>query len=192
MHHPTSTHWSCVKRLLRYLVGTIMHGLFLHKKLPINMHAYSDADWARNPDDKSFTSAHIVFLGHNPIAWSSKKQKSIVRSSIEAKYRAMVSIASKVLWVKSFFFLELDVSISSSSLIYCDNMGAIYLCANPVFRNAIDFHFVGNKVQSRELRVSCVNHGSTCRCSNKQSPYLLHEFKPLSSIRVQALYSRRV
>ena len=68
MHHPTSTHWSCVKRLLRYLVGTIMHGLFLHKKLPINMHAYSDADWARNPDDKSFTSAHIVFLGHNPMS----------------------------------------------------------------------------------------------------------------------------
>ena len=146
----------------------------------------------------------IPMINHSPVltlfflvtilclAWSSKKQKSIVRSSIEAKYRAMVSIASKVLWVKSFFFLELDVSISSSSLIYCDNMGAIYLCANPVFRNAIDFHFVGNKVQSRELRVSCVNHGSTCRCSNKQSPYLLHEFKPLSSIRVQALYSTRV
>ena len=175
-----------------------MHGLFLHKKLPINMHAYSDVDWAGNPSDRSFTSAHIVFLGHNPIAWSSKKQKSIVRSSIEAKYRAMVSIASKVLWVKCFFFFfffffsELDVSISSSSLIYYDDMGAIYLCTNPVFRNAIDFHFVRNKVQSCELRVSCVNRGSTCRCSNKQSPYLLHEFKPLSSIRVQALYSRRV
>ena len=132
------------------------------------------------------------------LAWSSKKQKSIVRSSIEAKYRAMVSIASKVLWVKCFFFFfffffsELDVSISSSSLIYYDDMGAIYLCTNPVFRNAIDFHFVRNKVQSCELRVSCVNRGSTCRCSNKQSPYLLHEFKPLSSIRVQALYSRRV
>ena len=68
MHHPTSTHWFCVKRLLRYLAGTITHGLLLHKKSPINLHAYLDADLVGNPDDKSSISAHIVFLGHNPMS----------------------------------------------------------------------------------------------------------------------------
>ena len=77
MHRPTTDHWSLAKRLLRYLKGTIGHGLLLRRDSPITLHAYSDADWAGNLDDRTSTSAYVLFLGSNAISWSSRKQKSI-------------------------------------------------------------------------------------------------------------------
>ncbi|KAL2461833.1 putative mitochondrial protein [Abeliophyllum distichum] len=70
IHRPTMEHWNAAKRLLRYLCGTLTHGLFLHKENPISLHAFLDADWAGNKDD--YTSrvpilsilVVIPFLGH--------------------------------------------------------------------------------------------------------------------------------
>lgn len=58
--------------MIRYLLGTIDKGIFFHKDSPLTLHAFSDADWAGNRDDRTSTSAHIIFLGKNPVAWSSK------------------------------------------------------------------------------------------------------------------------
>jgi len=81
MHQPTSDHWELVKRLLRYLCGTLNEGVVIHRNSQVTLHAFSDADWAGNKDDFSSTSAYIVYLGRNPILWSSKKQTTIARSS---------------------------------------------------------------------------------------------------------------
>lgn len=62
MHRPTTDHWNAAKRLLRYLCGTIDHGILLHRQSPLTLHAYSDADWASNKDDFTSTSAYIVYL----------------------------------------------------------------------------------------------------------------------------------
>ncbi|RVX13060.1 Retrovirus-related Pol polyprotein from transposon RE2 [Vitis vinifera] len=86
MHCPTFEHWNAAKRLLRYLCGTLTHGLFLHKANTLSLHAFSDADWVGNKDDYTFTSAYIVYLGCHPISWSSKKQRTVARSSTEAEY----------------------------------------------------------------------------------------------------------
>ena len=166
-----------------------MHSLFLHKKLPINMHAYSDVDWAGNPSDRSFTSAHIVFLGHNPIAWSSKKQKSIVRSSIEAKYRAMVSIASKVLWVKCFFFFFLQnlmfqfhhhlLSIVIIWVQYifvqiqCFAMQLIFILLETKFNHVS----LGSHVSIMDQLADVLTNKAPIFYMSS-SPYLLYEFKP--------------
>ena len=84
MHKPTTEHWTHVKRLLRYLCGTPDHGLQLYSASPPSLHAfsdalhaYSDADWAGDPDHFSSTSAYIVYLGRNPISWSSKNRKPL-------------------------------------------------------------------------------------------------------------------
>lgn len=92
MHAPTTDHWSFVKCLLRYLCGTFNEGLQIHHQSPLNLHAfsdhlhhdlplnlqaYSDADWAGDKDDFSSTSAYVIYLGRNPVSWSSKKQKTI-------------------------------------------------------------------------------------------------------------------
>lgn len=124
------------------------------------LHAYSDADWAGDPDNFSSTGAYIVYLGRNPISWSSKKQKTIARSSTEAEYRYVADTAAELTWVSSVRY-ELGLKLPTCPVIYCDNVGANQLCYNPVFHSrmkhvAIDFHFIRDQVQSGTLRVAHV------------------------------------
>jgi hypothetical protein len=85
MHCPTKSHWIATKCLLRYLKGTIFHDLHLRRHRNPSLHALSDADWAGNLDDRTSTTAYVIFLGNNPISWSSRKQRSVARSSTEAE-----------------------------------------------------------------------------------------------------------
>lgn len=184
MHQPTDIDWQAVKRILRYLVGTCAHGIFIRADSPTMLHAFSDADWAGDTDDYLSTTANIVYLGGNPISWSSKKQKGVARSSTKAKYRAVADTASELRWVCSLLS-ELGVTLTDVPVIYCDNIGATYLAANPVFHSrmkhiALDFYFVRDNVQSGALRVT---HLST-RDKLADAP------KPLTQIRFVELMDK--
>ena len=128
---------------------------------PVSLHGYSDADWGGDPDDRTSTGAYVVFLGENPISWSSTKQCTVARSYIEAEYRAMVSATAEMEWIKSLL-TDLGVTLQSIPVLYSDNLGATYLCANPVFHSrmkhlAIDYHFVRDLVHHRPLRVAHIS-----------------------------------
>lgn len=119
------------------------------------------ADWGGDQDDYTSTSDNIVYLGSHPITWYSKKQKSVSRSSTEAEYRSVADTAADLCWINSLL-KELGVSSTTQPVIYCDNIGATYLCANPVFHFrmkhvALDYHFVRELVQSGFLRVAHVS-----------------------------------
>ncbi|CAB80958.1 retrotransposon like protein [Arabidopsis thaliana] len=161
MPQPTEDHWQAAKRVLRYLAGTSTHGIFLDTTSPLNLHAFSDADWAGDSDDYVSTNAYVIYLGKNPISWSSKKQRGVARSSTESEYRAVANAASEVKWLCSLLS-KLHIRLPIRPSIFCDNIGATYLCANPVFHSrmkhiAIDYHFVRNMIQSGALRVSHVS-----------------------------------
>ncbi|KAG7559324.1 hypothetical protein ISN45_Aa05g009200 [Arabidopsis thaliana x Arabidopsis arenosa] len=157
MHRPTDIHWQAAKRILRYLAGTASHGILLRSNSPPSLHAFSDADWAGDNDDFVSTNAYILYLGTSPIAWSSKKQKGVAQSSTEAEYRAVANTASEIRWVCSLL-TELGVTLPKTPVIYCDNVGATYLSANPVFHSrmkhlALDYHFIRDNVNAGALRV---------------------------------------
>lgn len=161
MQHPSSTHFTALKRLLRYLKATIFHGLHLKRSSSENLYAFSDADWAGNRDDYTSTSAHVTFYGGNPISWKSFKQKAVARSSTEAEYRALASASAEVLWLSSLLS-ELHVNVPTIPTIYCDNLGATYLTVNPVFHSrmkhiAIDIHFVRDHVRNNMIRVQHIS-----------------------------------
>ncbi|CAL8992271.1 unnamed protein product [Prunus brigantina] len=83
MQHPSSTHWSTVKRILCYLKSIYDHGL-VYRHGDFQLNAFSDANYANNPDLPHSTGGFCIYLGKNIISWSSKKQKTVSQSSIEA------------------------------------------------------------------------------------------------------------
>ncbi|KAF2322645.1 hypothetical protein GH714_026508 [Hevea brasiliensis] len=158
---PTVNHWAAVKRVIRYLIGTIDKGLQFHHHSSLVLHAFSDSDWGGDKDDRSSTLAYVVFLGKNPISWSSKKQRVVAKSSTEAEYRSISATASELCWIHNLL-LELAVSLSKPPVIYCDNLGATYVTTKPIFHSRmkhleIDYHFVRQLVQLGKLRVSHIS-----------------------------------
>ncbi|XP_016164406.1 uncharacterized protein LOC107606915 [Arachis ipaensis] len=73
MQNPLDEHWKLVKRVLRYMQGTLNFGLDLYKTSVQHVKVYNDSDWGGDPDDRKSTDGFCVFLGSNLISWSSKK-----------------------------------------------------------------------------------------------------------------------
>ncbi|XP_071729406.1 uncharacterized mitochondrial protein AtMg00810-like [Rutidosis leptorrhynchoides] len=157
MHDPREQHMSALKRILRYLQGTLDHGLQLYASSPTSLTAYSDADWAGCPSTRRSTSGYCVFLGSNLLSWSSKRQMTPSRSSAEAEYRGVANAVAETCWLRNLL-RELHCSLFSATLVYCDNVSAVYMSGNPVQHQRtkhieIDIHFVRDLVTKGHVRV---------------------------------------
>lgn len=94
MHDPRNAHMAALKRILRYIQGSIGFGFHLYKSNVSNLVSYTDAEWGGCPDTRRSTSGYCVFLGDNLISWSSKRQPTLSRSSAEAEYRSVSNVVS--------------------------------------------------------------------------------------------------
>ncbi|KAK1619295.1 hypothetical protein QYE76_024812 [Lolium multiflorum] len=121
MHDPREPHLLIVKRILRYLKGTLDHGLTLHSSTSHSLIAYSDADWAGCPVTRRSTSGYCVFLGDNLVSWSSRRQPTVSRSSADAEYRAIATAVTETCWLRNLL-QELGRPLDSATIVYCDNL----------------------------------------------------------------------
>jgi hypothetical protein len=131
MHDPRDGHLAIVKRILRYVRGTTTSGLLLAAASSTDIVAYSDADWAGCPDTRRSTSGYCVYLGGALISWSSKRQATVSRSSAEAEYRAVANAVADCVWLRQLLG-ELGCSIPKATVVFCDNVSAVYMSTNPV------------------------------------------------------------
>jgi histone deacetylase 1/2 len=155
MHAPTDSHWAVVKRILRYLKGTTSYGFHITRGSSFALHGFTDADWAGSIDDRKSTGGYLVFFGQTLISWKSGKQRTVARSSTEAEYKALADGTAEVIWLQ-YLLTNLQVPSVSTPTIWCDNLGATYLSANPIFHARtkhveVDYHFVRDRVAKKEI-----------------------------------------
>ncbi|GJS59400.1 retrovirus-related pol polyprotein from transposon TNT 1-94 [Tanacetum coccineum] len=157
---PTEKHLNAVKRIFRYLKGTVHRGLWYPKDSSIALTAFADADHAGCQDTRRSTSGSIQLLGDRLVSWSSKRQKSAAISSTEAEYIALSGCCAQVLWMRSQLT---DYGFGFNKIpMYCDNKSAIALCCNNVQHSRskhidIRFHFIKEHVENGVIELYFVN-----------------------------------
>nr|GEZ68053.1 uncharacterized mitochondrial protein AtMg00810-like [Tanacetum cinerariifolium] len=117
---PTEKHVHAVKRIFRYLRGTVNRGLWYPNDSSVALTAFADADYAGCQDTRRSTSGSVQFLGERLISWSSKRQKSAAISSTEAEYIALSGCCAQILWMRSQ--LSDYGLVFNKVLMYCVNL----------------------------------------------------------------------
>ncbi|GJT95766.1 retrovirus-related pol polyprotein from transposon TNT 1-94 [Tanacetum coccineum] len=157
---PTEKHLNAVKRIFRYLKGTVNRGLWYPKDSLITLTAFADVDHAGCQDTRHSTSTSMQFLGDRLISWSLKRQKSVAISSREADYITLSGGCAQILWMRSQL-TDYGFGFNKISM-YCDKKSIIALCCNNVQHSRskhidIRFHFFKEHVENGVIKLYFVN-----------------------------------
>ncbi|XP_019179774.1 PREDICTED: uncharacterized protein LOC109174982 [Ipomoea nil] len=117
-HAPTTTDWASLKRVMRYVKGTLNLGLRISRSTSMDIHAYSDSYWAGDQNDRKSTSGFAMFLGSNLISWVCRKQRSVTRSSTEAEYKGLADVSVEVTWLVSLLN-KIGIPPASPPRLWC-------------------------------------------------------------------------
>nr|GEY82698.1 RNA-directed DNA polymerase, eukaryota, reverse transcriptase zinc-binding domain protein [Tanacetum cinerariifolium] len=153
---PTEKHLNEVKRIFRYLRGTVNTGLWYSKDSGFELTGFSDADYAGCKDTFKSTFGGAQFLGEKLVSWSSKKQDCTALSTAEAEYVSLSACCAQVLWMRTqltdygFHFNKI--------LIYCDSKSAIVISCNSVQHSktkhiAVRYHFIKEHVEKGTIEL---------------------------------------
>ena len=115
------------------------------------------ADWGGCPDTRRSSFGYCVLFVDNLLSWSSKHQAALSHSNAKAKYQGVADVVFESCWLCNLL-LELHFPIHKATLVYCDNVSAIYLSGNPIQHQhtkhiEMDIHFVREKVAHGQVRV---------------------------------------
>ncbi|XP_057443849.1 uncharacterized mitochondrial protein AtMg00810-like [Lotus japonicus] len=160
MENPKESHFMAAKRILRYVKGTIDHGVLFPGRaynLRSEMIGYVDADWCGDKDDKKSTTGFVFLCGDAPISWCSKKQPIVALSSCEAEYVAASFGACQAVWL-SMLLEEIGLKSSRVMKLLIDNKPAIDLAKYPVAHGRSKhietrFHFLRDQVSRGKLEL---------------------------------------
>jgi len=90
-------HWMAAKRVIRYLKKTIEYSI-TYKKREDEIQAYVDSDWANDISDRRSYTGYVITLAGGPVSWSSKKQKSVALSIMEAEYMTLSEVIRELIF----------------------------------------------------------------------------------------------
>ncbi|KAK6149616.1 hypothetical protein DH2020_017141 [Rehmannia glutinosa] len=129
---PKESHLKAVKRISRYINGTVDLGILYSFDTNTNLAGFSDADWAGDVDDRKSTTGGCFYLGNNLVSWYNKKQNCISLSTAESEYIALGSCCSQMLWMRQML-ADYGNKIVTIDFVTIENQIA------DIFTKALDF-----------------------------------------------------
>jgi hypothetical protein len=160
---PVIRHWNAILRIFRYLKGTLYYKLRFGPHGKLQIQGFVDADYASGGDRVSI-SAYVFTFNGAAIAWSSKRQRTISTSTVEAEYIALCTSAKQAVWLRELFIeLGQDRYLSKAPgkpiQIFGDNQGALALVENPENHQRtkhidVQYHYIRHLVNTRKVEVS--------------------------------------
>lgn len=154
--NPDATHLTAVKRIFRYLKGTVNLALKYERSGTETLVGFSDADCAGDQDGRRSTTGNIFLLNGGAVSWLSRKQATVALSTTEAEYVALSQAAQEGTWLRR---LLSDLGMDTTpTVILEDNQGAIAIAKNPVDHSRtkhidIRYHYIRECVQNGEVEL---------------------------------------
>ena len=179
---PSEEHWKALKRIVGYLKTRIGKGKMLRRPKELRIIGWSDSDYAKAEDRASITG-NLSSVGGSVVYGSSKGQKCVCLSSTEAEYVAMSTLAQEIRFEQQLLDEIAGNEHKYPSIIYEDNVGAIFLSQNRQVGQRtkhIDVreHFIRRLVENDQVEVKFVksedNHADILTKNVKQELFDKH------------------
>jgi len=173
MTNPQSSHLQAAICILKYLKNAPGQGLFYPVQNSHRFQAFIDSDWASCSTTRRSITRYCVFYGHCLISWKSRKHNTVSRSSTEAEYRALATVACELQWLQyiatkacelqwlQYIATDLSLNIPLPIPTFCDNQSTIQLAKNPSFHERtkhieVDCHFICTKISEGLILLSYI------------------------------------
>lgn len=157
MEKPTEQHLLAVKRILRYVQGTMEYGIQYQSDNKEELMGFVDSDYAGDEDDRKSTSGYVFMNGGGAISWASRKQPIVTLSTTEAEYVSAAAGACQAVWLRNVLE-EIGCKQGERTVLFCDNSSTIKLSKNPVFHGRskhiqVRFHFLRELVSDEIIEL---------------------------------------
>lgn len=155
-----SEHWQAVKKILRYLKGTVDYGIvYGDSGSGRSLHGFTDADYAGDVDTQKSTSGCIFLLNGGAISWSSQRQRVVALSTTKAEYIALSNGTKYAIWIRGII-CESGLKCAKVHM-YVDNQSAIELTNSPEYHRKtkhidVRIHFIRDVYECGEIDVSYI------------------------------------
>lgn len=161
MEKPAQIHVNAVKRILRYIRGTIGYGISYKSNMNVVLSCFSDADYAGDVDTRCSTSGYLFLVGTGAISWASEKQKTVAQSTTESEYIAASQAVKELVWLK-LLLRDLSSETIDIPILGIDNQSAIKIIKNPEFHKRtkhidVRYHFIREKFEKKMFLLKYVS-----------------------------------
>jgi len=150
------SHWEAIKRVFRYLNGTIDLGIkYESSGSKSELVGFSDADFAK--DTRRSTTGYAFFLSNGIVTWSSQRQRLVTLSTTESEYVAAAAAAKEAMWLRKLIN-DIENTNSAAVVLNVDNQSAIKLAKNPEFHKRskhidIRYHYLRERVADGDIDI---------------------------------------
>jgi len=164
MADPKYSHWRALKRVLRYIKGTLDHGITYRGNADANPGGhvmqptvFSDSSYADCPDTGRSTHGYVVMMAGGPVSWSSRRQDVVALSTTEAEYIAAVHAGQTANWLSEFMD-EIYLPIEHPIIIRMDSKGGEGLAKRSanfsrVRHLLVRYHWLRDAIRKKELDI---------------------------------------